>query len=129
MYNKHDITGNMPRPKKRKGGVIMREKNTSRRDHVLLIRVNKKEKALAETESKASGENVSEYFRRILREAASGGAAQKSEYIFNNHKKIIKEYKKILTKIKNGTVTNRPVQKTKSIYGGQARRCKDKTHL
>ncbi len=82
----------------------MRKKNSGRRDHVLLIRVNKKEKNLAEMNSKASGENVSEFFRRLLREEAGKDAAKNLECILNNHRETIKEYREILAKMKKTAV-------------------------
>lgn len=46
----------------------MREKGKMRKEKKILIRVNKDEKALAETLSRAEGKNTSEFFRTLLAE-------------------------------------------------------------
>ena len=78
----------------------MRRKDKTRRNHVILIRVNREEKTLAERLSSTAGENVSEFFRRLLREAVNDSFSKRCSVLLEKHKKILKEHKKILKNIK-----------------------------
>ncbi len=78
----------------------MRKKGKNIRDHIILIRVNRTEKELAEKLAKETGENTSEFFRRLLRESRTNSLYTLNMKLAEKHKCILKEYKKMLRQIK-----------------------------
>jgi len=78
----------------------MREKGKNIRDKIILIRVNRKEKKMAEVLAKEQGENTSEFFRRLLRESKSKSLLEINTEIIRKHKMVLREYKKILREIR-----------------------------